>query len=179
MNKKKLLPIIFSFIFSFYFSLKVVMAHCPLCTVGAVAAAGGAAWLGVDKIVIGLFIGAFAVSMGWWMSNLIKKNHMLKTPVLVSSSFLLTVIPLLSVIEIPPYPLFISYFGDYGSLFNRTYLINLFLVGSIIGGLIVSLTPTISRKITALRNGITMPFQGVILTFSLLIILGVILQLAI
>src|SRR3989338_4204168 len=101
MKKKMLILPLFFLILILFSGIKTVEAHCPLCTMGAAAAAGGAAFLGVDKIVIGLFIGAFAVSTGWWFSNLIKKNHMLKTPVLVSSSFLLTVIPLLSVIEIP------------------------------------------------------------------------------
>ena len=60
MIKKKLfslflLPILF---------FQAVKAHCPLCTVGAGAAAAGAIWLGVSKVVVALFIGGFAMSMG-------------------------------------------------------------------------------------------------------------------
>ena len=33
-----------------------VSAHCPLCTVGAGAAAAGAVWLGVQKAAVSFFI---------------------------------------------------------------------------------------------------------------------------
>ena len=57
MNVKKIFLVPFLFIFM----VDEVLAHCPLCTAGAAVAVGGAAWLGVSKIIIGLFIGAFAV----------------------------------------------------------------------------------------------------------------------
>ncbi len=38
------------------------------------AAAAGAIWLGVSKVVVALFIGGFAMSMGMWFSKIIKKN---------------------------------------------------------------------------------------------------------
>ncbi len=69
------------------------------------------------------------------------------------------------------YPLQITLFGDYGSLFNRMYLVNLFLFGSILGGLIVCITPWLSNKVT-IKRGKTFPFQGVILTFLILLIFG-------
>src|SRR3990167_8283639 len=136
-------------------------AHCPLCTVGAAAAAGGAAWLGVSKIVICIFIGAFAVSIGWWVSNLIKKQYVpFQKPLIILFSFATTVFPLLGLeVMRSNYPALISFFGDYGSLLNRTYILNLFLIGSILGGLIVSITPWLSRKITIMRNGKMLPYQ--------------------
>lgn len=145
-------------------------AHCPLCTVGAAAAAGGAAWLGVSKIVIGIFIGAFAVSIGWWVSNLIKKQYIpFQKPLIILFSFATTVFPLLGLNVMQSiYPVYVSLAGDYGSLLNRTYILNLFLIGSILGGLIVSITPWLSRKITIMRNGKMLPYQGILLTFLLL-----------
>lgn len=145
-------------------------AHCPLCTVGAAAAAGGAAWLGVSKIVIGIFIGAFAVSIGWWVSNLIKKQYIpFQKPLIILFSFATTVFPLLGLNVMQSiYPVYVSLAGDYGSLLNRTYILNLFLIGSVIGGFIVSLTPWLSRKITIMRNGKMLPYQGILLTFLLL-----------
>ncbi len=157
--------------------VKGVYAHCPLCTVGAAAAAGGAAYLGVNEVVVGLFTGAFAVSIGWWISRLIKKKHVpFQRALIILFSFLTTVLPLLA-IEKGFYPFYISLFGEYGSLFNRTYLMNLFLIGSIFGGLIVTITPTLSSMISNARNGRMIPYQGAILTFTLLIISGVIIQL--
>ncbi|MBI2207930.1 hypothetical protein HYU50_00375 [Candidatus Woesearchaeota archaeon] len=153
-------------------------AHCPLCTIGAAAAAGGAAWLGVSKIVIGVFIGAFAVSIGWWISNLIKKQYIpFQKPLIILFSFLTTVFPLLGLeVMRSNYPLLVSFFGDYGSLLNRTYILNLFLVGSILGGLIVSITPWFSIKITKLRDGKMLPYQGILLTFLLLVISSAIIE---
>lgn len=163
---KKLLPFLFSI-----FLVKGVSAHCPLCTAGAAVAVGGAVYLGVSPIVIGLFVGAFSVSMGWWLSKYLKKRYIpFQRTIIVILSFLLTVIPIMPLVK-GFYPLQISFFGDYGSLFNRMYLVNLFLFGSIIGGLIVCITPWLSSKIS-IKMGKTIPFQGVILTFLILFIIG-------
>ncbi|MBI4447947.1 hypothetical protein HY643_03125 [Candidatus Woesearchaeota archaeon] len=163
--------------FSFLFLLSEVSAHCPLCTVGAVALAGGATLIGVNQAAIGLFIGAFAASMGWWVSGLIKKKYIPgQRAALVLFSFATTVIPLLKLMD-GIKPVYISLIGNYGSLLNRTYILNLFLVGSILGLIVVSLTPWISKKIVNLRNGKLMPFQGVLLTFVLLLIGAVLMQL--
>src|SRR3990172_1231972 len=49
-------------------------AHCPLCVLGAGAVATTATFLGVDDIVIGVSIGAFALALGLWISNVVKKK---------------------------------------------------------------------------------------------------------
>ena len=129
--------------------------------------------------MVALFIGAFAVSMGWWFSRLIKKRYIpYQKTLIIFVVFLLTVLPILPIINFIK-PIYISLAGAYGSLLNKTYMLNLSLIGSIFGGLIVSTTPAISKKITHLRKGKIIPFQGVILTLSLLIIIGVVLQLII
>ena len=144
MNKKFVFSL---FVFLFLLAEKA-FAHCPLCTAGAAVAAGGAAWLGVDHVVIGLFIGAFAASTGWWISNIIKKKYVpfQKTLLIIISfaSIVLPILPLMSGIR----PYYLSIAGEYGSLLNRTYIINLFFIGSLIGGLIVCITPRLSKKIT-------------------------------
>ncbi len=170
---KKIIPIAAAAL-----ALPLVRAHCPLCTVGAGAAAAGAMYLGVSTIVIGLFIGAFAISTGYWISKLIKKQYFpYQNIALILASFLLTIIPIMPLI--PGFtPWYISWFGEYGSIFNRTYLLNNFVVGSIIGASIVSLTPSISKKISDYRNT-TIAFQGVILTLLSLIITGVIIHLVV
>lgn len=171
---------VFSLLSIFYFSLiQNVQAHCPLCTIGAAAAAGGAMWLGVDKIVIGLFIGAFAVSIGFVISKLIKKQYVpFQKSILILLSFVTTILPLLPLLK-SIYPVYISLIGDYGSLLNRTYILNLFLIGSILGGLIVFITPWLSSKLTSIRLGRTMPYQGTTITLLLLLVIGAILQIAI
>ena len=172
MNLKKFLIFFSSLLF-----IKSAHAHCPLCTLGAAAAAGGAAWFGVNNAVIGIFVGAFAVSIGWWVSKLIKKQVIpFQKWIIILFSFATTVLPLLPIMK-GIYPIYISVTGDYGTLLNRTYIFNSFLIGSIIGGITTSLTPWLSDKITKLRNGKMIPYQGIILTFLLLIILGIIMQL--
>ncbi len=152
-------------------------AHCPLCTIGAAAVAGGAAWMGVNHVVIGLFIGAFAMSLGYWIAKLVKKQYFpLQSFTIITLSYLSTIIPLIPLLK-SNYPLFISLFGDYGTWLNKTYLLNLFVVGSLLGGLIVIIGPWLSRKLTAIRSGKMIPYQGVLLTFSLLLLVGVLVQL--
>lgn len=159
-------------------SSAAAMAHCPLCTVGAATVAGGAVWIGVDKVVVGLFLGAFAASMGWWFSRLIKKQYVpFQKWLIILLSFITTIIPILPVVGAAPYPIHISVAGSYGSLLNRIYLLNLFLVGSILGAIIVSIAPWLSSSITRLRKEKTLPFQGSVLTLLLLVITGVVLQL--
>ncbi len=158
------------------FLVRGAQAHCPLCTAGIAAAAGGAAYLGVNKAAIALFVGAFAVSTGWWVGGKIRKKiipH--QTAGIVFLSFLLTVLPLLPLLTVVyPWPVFIA--GEYGSLLNRTYVINVGLAASILGGTIVSITPWLSRKISLLRNGRIIPFQGIALTLGLLMVISVFIQ---
>ncbi len=160
-------------------TLKSATAHCPLCTVGAAAAAGGALWLGIDKIVVGLFLGAFAASTGWWLGRLIKKKYVpFQHGLIILLSFALTIIPLLPIISsLKPFSVFL--WGDYGSLLNRTYVIDAALVSSIFGGLITSVTPWLSKRVSALREGKVYPFQGVAMTLMILLLAGTILQLVV
>lgn len=151
-----------------------VEAHCPLCTAGIAAAAGGAALLGVKTIVIGLFVGALATSTGFWIAN-IKK---LRTPhkfAVAGLSYLVTVLPLTSAFP-GSFPVYISLAGDYGSLLNRTYLVNHFLSASLVGAVIVVFGPWLSGKLVELRNGKKVPFQGVIITLSFLLVAALLLQ---
>lgn len=153
-----------------------VSAHCPLCTIGAGAAAAGAVYLGVSTVIVGLFIGAFAVSMGWWFGNVIEKKYNKKyipfqKTILIIASFLLTVIPLMPLFTAIG-PVYIPFIGDYG----KTYAVNYALVSSIFGGLIVCSTPSLSNKLSHLRKGKRIPFQGIVLTFLLLIIASLIIQ---
>ena len=134
--------------FPFLLLMQNAYAHCPLCTAGAAVAAGGAAWLGISKAAIGIFIGAFAVSTGWWASNLLKRKYIpFQKQLLILFSFVATIIPLMPLME-SIYPVYISWAGDYGSLLNRTYILNLFLAGSILGGFTVCIMPWLSKKIT-------------------------------
>ncbi len=149
-------------------------AHCPLCTAGIAAVAGGAIFLGVKTVVIGLFVGALAISMGFWVGN-VRNFVYWKKMILALISYGITVLPLMSLM--PGYiPVYISVAGDYGTFLNRTYLFNSFLTGSLIGGIAAITAPWASQKITEIRNGKRIAFQGVIVTFTILIAIGAIMQ---
>ncbi len=142
-------------------------AHCPLCTIGAGAAAAGAAWFGVDTIVIGIFLGAAALAMGLWFSRLIKRKYVPFQKWAISAiSFASIIIPVMPMMT-GYSSAYISLAGDYGSLLNRTYMINSFLLGSLIGAAIVAMAPSISSLVTK-KRGKTVPYQGIVITFALL-----------
>jgi hypothetical protein len=167
-------------ILSFIFSSFSVHAHCPLCTMGAAAAAGGALWLGISPFIVAIFIGAFAISMGLWIGKMIKKEYVkYQIHWLALISFLTTVLPIYPLLKTGTpadyYPFMISWVGEYGSLLNRTYLIGIPLVMAVLGGAIVYAAPFMSNKISTLR-GKTLPFQGVSLTLLLLVIVAALLQ---
>ncbi len=150
-----------------------VMAHCPLCTIGAGAAAAGAVWLGVSKVVVALFIGAFSMSMGMWFSRLVNKKYIpYQKSVIIIVVFLATLLPLLPIFKAIG-PLYLSFMGEYGT----TYAVDYSLGASLLGALIVFISPTLSRKITKARNGKIIPFQGTLLTLIMLIIIGGLIQL--
>lgn len=166
-------------IFAPLFLVSTVSAHCPLCTAGAAVAAGGAVYLGVSKVVVSLFIGAFAMSMGMWFSKVIKKKYVpFQNFLLITAIFLATVLPIMPIM-IHTVPYYLSLFGGYGTLFNKTYMINLSLYGSLFGGLIMFVSPSLNKKIKKIRDGKGIPFQGILITFLLLLISGGIIQLSV
>lgn len=147
-------------------------AHCPLCTAGAAGAALFAKWLGMSVLSVGVFIGAFAAALGAWVSRYFPKKF--KWFVIVGS-FLLTIVPLAPIMT-DYSSIYISWGGVYGGIFNRTYLVNLFIAGSIIGGLVIMVSPRLSGYLSKLRKGKTFPYQGILLTFAILILLALIFQ---
>ncbi len=164
--------------FSFLFSIPIVKAHCPLCTITAATVAGGAAMFGVKGVVVGLFTGAAAAAMGMWIGRKIRKKYMpLQKIMITGASVALTIIPVIPFVKEMPLPVYVSLFGGYGTLFNRTYIINKFLLGSIIGAALMYGTPALSGVISRLREK-QVPFQGMIIIAILLILVAALLQVA-
>ncbi len=181
---------IFTFL-SFLLSFNFVFAHCPLCTAGAGVGAIIAKNLGMKSSAIGVFLGAFSVALGWWLANVLMKTtdsrgfnitdsrglYLRKSvvPLIILISFLSIILPLkLYFYEIGSF--YLNLFGDYGTLFNRTYTYDKFLFASIIGGLIILISPKFSLYLTKIRKK-NFPFQGLIINFILLILISVIFQL--
>lgn len=151
-----------------FFVSEPVHAHCPLCTAGAAVASGLAALLGMTYGAIGVFLGGFATVLGLWVSQLVQKRYVpWQSTLLFSVVYLSTLLPLVPFTK-DYSSWYVSWGGDYGSLFNRTYLINWFIVGAILGSLVVYFAPRLSASLTKLRDGNTFKFQGVFLTFLIL-----------
>lgn len=173
---KKIFQVFSLLTFNFLFSTGVASAHCPLCTIGAGAVAVGASFLGVKDIVTGIFIGAFATALGLWSAKLIKKQFVrFQNEITTIVIFLLTVLPVSQIVK-SYLPLYFDWGGAYGSIFNRTYIFNALFVGSLIGALIMLISPRLSRKLKD-KIGRSFPFQTIAIIFFLLIVTGLILQL--
>ncbi len=144
---------------------KMALAHCPLC----VAATGGlallAASLGLSSAIVGIVSGAFALAMGLWFARLMKTKRVPGQDWLVAMVvYLTTVLPLIPLAR-EYKPLFIPFVGEYGT----TYAVNLYLLGSLIGGAIILVAPSLSRTITHVT--------GKHIVFQQLITIGVLLLL--
>lgn len=150
---------------------KVASAHCPLCTAGAGALAVLAASLGVSSIVVGVLIGAFSLALALWVSGMVQKQYVrFQKQILATIIFLGTVIPIMPFIEHYA-PLYVPFIGKYGT----TYTINLFLFGVVIGALIMFIAPYMSAYVTKVRDK-QVPFQGISITVTLLVVVSTIIQ---
>src|SRR3989338_2207233 len=171
--KKRLLTVFFGFALAIMLPAGTAMAHCPLCTLGAGAAALTAASLGLSVLSVGIFLGAFAVAMGLWIGRLLRRK--IKIPYLpywmALLSFMTTILPLQPLL-FDNSSFYLSLYGDFGSLLNRTYYVDKFLFGSVVGGIVLFFGPRLSTLLTRLRKSKTFPYQGMILTFLFLILVA-------
>lgn len=151
---------------------KIASAHCPLCTAGAGALAVLAVSLGVSSVVVGVFIGAFSLALGFWISGIVKKKYIrFQNQILTLVIFLTTVIPIMPFIEHYA-PLYLPFIGKYGT----TYTINLYIFGVVIGAILMVISPYLSSFVTAKRKK-HIPFQGILITGLLLVLASVVIQL--
>lgn len=158
------------------FAPKVSLAHCPLCTIGAGALAVLAASLGISTIVVGIFTGAFALALGVWLSKLVKKAYVpFQDSLIIALIYFSTIIPIMPFIR-EYRPLYVSFAGGYGTFLHNTYTVNLYIAGALLGLLVMLAVPTLSQEVTKRRNGKHLPFQGLIVSFTLLILLSLAVQ---
>jgi hypothetical protein len=91
---KKIITILF---ISFFVFVDKALAVCPVCTVAVASGVGASRSLGVDDLIIGLWVGALIVSMILWTIDwLNKKNIKFKgrNILTVIAYFALVIIPL-------------------------------------------------------------------------------------
>jgi hypothetical protein len=141
-----------------------VYAHCPLCTAAVGVAAGTASYYGMDVSIIGIFIGAFAISTGLWVALKTKKEYVrFQKHLIVGSSFLLTVIPMIGVL---PLTMQLPFFPD-------TY-VNKMIFGAIFGAIASFLALYAHNYIKKIKGKALFPFQGIAITILFLVINSII-----
>jgi len=138
----------------------------------------GASYLGVKDAAIGVFIGAFAIALGFWTNKLIKKIYIkYQEELIILAVFIIMIVPISQIIK-SYIPFYINWAGGYGAIFHRTYIINSMIFGSLIGAIIMIFSPWLSRMLKE-KFRIAFPFQTMIIIFLLLSIAATILQLTI
>lgn len=143
---------------------KAALAHCPLCTVGAVAIGLGAYQLGVSTFSVGIALGAAALALGVWMAKLVRKQYVRGQRALIALLvFATTVLPVAPLLP-GARGLYLPFIGQYGT----TLVVPNVALGAVIGGLLVLLAPGASRALTRARSGSHVPFQGVLVVVALL-----------
>src|SRR3989344_2142728 len=149
----------------FLFSIPFAYAHCPLCTVAVGAGVVAAKYYGLDTTIIGLLVGAFAVSIGLWIGLKLKKEYIkFQLSLIVLASFLLTVIPIIGGIQSDS-----IYFTLMSLGMTKVYWINKLLFGSIIGALLCLAGYWIHTYIKKSRGKVLFPYQGIAITLFLLL----------
>ncbi len=152
--------------------MRSALAHCPLCTIGAGGAALLAAYLGISAAPVGVFVGAFGLAVGLWTAKLIRRKLFRGQDnaigVLSFASVVIPVMPLMDQYG----SLYLPWMGEYG----RTFLIDKFLAGSIIGALLLWASPWVSRRLALARGGRMIPFQGMAITLVLLVAASALLE---
>lgn len=157
-------------------SARIAYAHCPLCVTAVGAGILGAKSFGLGDGIVGLFVGAFAIATGIWIAKKTKARFNvipLQTPLIVTLSWLVTVIPMLGLSNQMLYlPVFLL--GPAGSLFNQVHFLSKFFLGSIIGGIVSIAALRAHYSVKAWHGKTLFPFQGIALTvLSLVIASGV------
>lgn len=146
-----------------------VMAFCPLCMVATGAITGMLRYLGVDDAIVGLWLGAFALSSVFLLNNfLIKRGRKIKFQLLL--------------IFISFYSLLLSalYWTAVLNPYNKILGINKIIFGIIIGSALILTAPNIDRFLRKQNQGkIFISHQKMIVAIGLLIIFSFIFYLII
>lgn len=149
-------------IIAFLFSLPQAYAHCPICAIAVGEGVILARFWGLNDIIVGIWVGAFVVSMGLWIHKLLKKNYIpLQEYVITILSFAATAIPF--------------YFaGLIGNPMFVKWGMDMLLLGMIVGTVGTVVGYEISKLIKAKRGKTLIPFQTIIFTITILVIESVI-----
>jgi hypothetical protein len=161
---KKTFYILLSFFF--FFLAFPVHAFCPVCTVAVAAGVGLSRYLGIDDLIIGLWIGALCVALiAWTVSWLKAKNKNFKGSLLAAAFFWYGLIIV---------PLFFT--GIMGHVLNKLWGIDKLLLG-IAGGTVIFYLANMWYQSIKRKNGghARFPMQKVVWPVGALLLASLIL----
>jgi len=162
---RKILPLFFILVIFFFSRIPLASAMCPLCVVGAAAGLSITRYYGIDDSVVGIWLGALAVSTALWI-NVIVKNKINKTkrkPVPFQDILIIAVV---FVATIAPF-YFAGFFKGVPSMVDTLFGVNRLVFGVIVGSTITFAGAPISNFIKRKRSSV-LPYQTIILTVVLL-----------
>lgn len=141
---------------------KIASAMCPLCVAGAAAGLSIARYYGVDDTVVGVWLGALAVSTALWINNVVTNKSKPKL-IPFQGFFVITVI--IAATIAPFY--FVGFFKGMPNMSDTIFSINRVIFGTVIGGIVTFIGSPISNIIKK-KRGKTFHYQTIILTLLLL-----------
>lgn len=161
--KKPILRLIVSILTLALIAIPSVMAHCPLCTTGAVVGVGAARYLGVDDSIVGLLIGAVIVSSVLWFNKWLKKkvNFPMQEMAIMLITFLSVAIPFYFAGIITNFEMVKSMPEHHSILGLGIYGIDKILFGMILGTLLIWFVFGLSDYIREKRGKVLFPYQGI------------------
>ncbi len=150
----------------FLSSIKTSYGMCPLCTAGAAIGLSLARYYGLSDLIVGLWLGALAVSTGLWIAKITKKRlgrkMPLQTPIIFSLAVAATVIPFY----------YAGFFNGMPGMSDTLFGINKLFLGIIVGGIITYAGAPMSNLVKKIR-GAAFPFQGIFITLGLMMLASI------
>jgi len=120
-----------------------VWAFCPLCVVATGALTGVFRWLGVDDLIIALWLGGFLFATSIMAGNYLK----LKVKKLANYSTAMAIV-------LYGLTIILLYFGGILSApYNRIFGISRIIIGLVAGSLLFLITPYLNKLLKRTNNG--------------------------
>ncbi len=139
---------------------------CPLCVAGAAIGLSIARYYGVDDTVVGVWLGALAISSAIWAMRV--SNNRIKKQYVPAQSFAIAVIVALAMV-LPFY--YAGFFRGMPNMPDSVLGVNKVLLGLVVGSILTYAGVPASNA--AKRRGVHVPYQATILTLSLLMVFSV------
>jgi energy-coupling factor transporter transmembrane protein EcfT len=141
-----------------FFLVKPAYAQCPICVITVGGGLLIAKKLGIDDLLISIWISGLNTAIAFWIANSIKKK-ILNNPILWSVFLFITSI------------LYFYYSKQIGHLGNTLFGIDKILLGMTIGMLVIFLANIIDMVVRKNNKGkVLFPYQKVVVPLFLLLV---------